>query len=118
MFDFFKDLYYEAHGVDSKAIECEKKEKKEKRNEEKIIFSSSQKVIFLFLGLLYLLLFLLNAIVFGVRGSGALVTHILLCILDIAACTCLMIRTKKTEIAALILMILFGVCLYVTSVFS
>lgn len=116
MFEFFKDIYYEAYGVDSKAIENEKKTKKWKKSEEKIIFSLSQKMSILLLGILYLVLLLLNTIIFGIKGTGSLITHILLSILDIAASTCLMIRTKKTETAALILMILFGSCLYVTSV--
>lgn len=115
MFDFFKDVYYEVHGIDSKSIDCERREKRGKQNKEKFIFSSAQKAIILLLGVGYLLLFLLNTIVFGIKATGTLVTHILLLAIDIALCVCLMIRNKKTETAALVLMILFGLCLYVTS---
>lgn len=122
MFDFFKDVYLEVSGVDSTAAEAERSEKRtlkdqEKEGKKKIIFSRGTKLLVFVVGIFYLLV--TGAGIIAMKEIGELdvvgiIQSILLSVCDIACLVCLAIGTKKTEIAAIILMVVFLFAQYFT----
>lgn len=115
MFDFFKDIYYETHGLDINEIKKEKNSKRLEKKQEKILLSHSQKRVIYVIEIAYLLQTFLITITTGIKNPITLIIHIILIALDISTCICLAIRKKQTEIAALILLVIFLVFLYTTS---
>lgn len=110
MFDFFRDIALEVGGIDSKAAKEERREKAENKRKERFIFSKTAKVVAFAFGVFYLLIAGLNVSMMKQTGNVDLVGIVrfsVLTICDIAAMICLAIGKKKTEIAALILIVLF-----------
>lgn len=119
MFDFFRDIYLELNGVDSDAAEKERQAKKEQKRKERFIFSGSAKVVAFILGILYLLLAgssLSLLIESGSLDVFKIIRYVFLILCDIAALVCLAIKKKKTELAALIVMIIFILVQYFTMI--
>lgn len=88
-----------------------------RRRRETFIFSRGAKVMTFVLGVLYLLIAGFG--ILTMKEAGALTAYrmirfVLLAGCDIASLVCLAIGKKKTEIAALILIVLFGVTQYFT----
>lgn len=115
MFDFFKEIYLEAKGVDVKALNDEKKREREEKKKNKLIFSTSTKIIIYVFGILYL--FVAGVSIVLLKESGSLdlynvIRFIFISLCDIAALICLAVGKKKTEIAALILIVLFMITQY------
>ena len=117
MFDFFRDMVLEARGIDSEAAAEQRKGKKEPEHRERFIFSRSTKGIIFILGILYLVMGGMQIVVMKGQDGIALfmLQFVLLSILDISALVCLLLRNKKAEIAALILVIVFVVMKYLTT---
>lgn len=89
-----------------------------RRRKETFIFSRGAKVMAFVLGILYLLI--AGFSVLAMKEAGALTAYrafrfVLLAGCDIASLVCLAIGKKKTEIAALILIVLFVVTQYFTT---
>lgn len=119
MFDFFKDMYLELEGIDREAIEEKEREKSEKKKNEKIIFSRGTKIIVYAVGILYLIMSI-SIIYLAVRtktvNAYMVLRYAVIDLIDIACLICLTIKKKKTEIAALVLMIAFMVVQYLTTI--
>ena len=118
IFGFLKDVYLELNGVDTRFVEEERKKKLEEKKKNKFIFSSSTKVAVYVFGIIYLILTAGNII--SLKKSDALsFAHLLryffLVVCDISAMGCLIVKSKKTEIAALILIVIFVLVQYFTT---
>jgi len=117
MFDFFKDVALEARGIDPDELRLKKKLEKEEKKKETIIFSKTAKGIVYFFGIFYLLT---GAIGFGgTMGDEGFtliaVKFFFLLLVDLAALICISIKSKKTEIAGLILIAIFCAVMYSTT---
>lgn len=120
MFDFFRDIALELSGVDSKGAEQQRKDKLDEKRKDRFIFSKGAKVLVYIFGVLYLVA---GATTISLaKTSGALnalmiLRFIALTLLDVSSVVCLAIGKKKTEIVALILIVLFVLIQYFTTVF-
>lgn len=115
MFDFFRDMYLEAGGIDSKKVDLERKLKSQEKRRSYLIFSMKMKFLIAIMGVLYLAIQI--AIFKETLSEGILsvvVTIILSCV-DISCLVLLFLKGKKFEIAAAVLMLVFvfGQYLYV-----
>lgn len=120
MFDFFRDMYFEYRGVDSNAAKEERENKLKEKKKDKFIFSKSSKVIVFVLGILYLIIAWFNVATMkeiGALNAYKVIRLLFLTSCDIASLVCLAISKKKTEIAALILILVFVLTQYFTTLF-
>lgn len=89
-----------------------------RRRKETFLFSWGAKVMVFALGILYLLVAGFGVLTMkeaGALSAYRIIRFVLLAGCDIASLVCLAIGKKKTEIAALILIVLFGVAQYFTT---
>lgn len=112
MFDFFIDTYKEY--VRGEDVETEKQVKKEEAKALKIIYPKDIKVLTYVLGGLYIFS---SAVSIGVtlKFSGinfSVLSTLFLVIIDICILFFLSRKTKRGEIIAIILSVLFAVLLY------
>lgn len=115
MFEFFRDMALEFSGIDSKAADEERKEKKEMKKKDRYIFSTGMKVLVWVVGVLYLVVVAMS--IYFMKQAGAIdilniLRYIVMVSIDVAAMICLAIGNKKTEIAAVILIPVFILLLY------
>lgn len=126
MFEWFRDMAMEAMGKNSDEEEEKRRVKSEKEKKEKIILSKSTKRIIYVLGTLYLImggmsLYVSNQIANSVGYSGTgvetwkFVKYIVLSIIDISAMICLLTKGRKAEIYAIVLVIIFMILMYLSS---
>ena len=120
MFDFFNDIKLELDGrIDKEAVEKEKRDKRQQKYENKFIFSVRTKIIIFIVGILYLIM-TGGILYFGISSKTlklyTLVRYIFLYLIDIAGLICLAIKNKKTQIAALVLMLMFILLQYFTTI--
>ena len=119
MFDFFKDVYLEARGIDSDVAKAERDARLEEKKKSRFIFSKGGKLIVFAFGIFYLIVSALNISVLkstGALTAGKILQIIFLSGCDIACLVCLLVGKKKTEIAALILVIVFVVAFYLLTI--
>ena len=117
MFDFFKDIYLETHGIDSSRAMKENEEKKEK----KFLFSRKTKAIIIIMAVIFILMQIFQIMALIEKGGiELLAATIFLCMMAMAIVILLFIRNKKTEIAAAVLVGVFIVLdyAYMTAFFS
>lgn len=110
MFDFLKDIILEVNGIDSEAVKEEEKIAQEKKKKDRFIFSKKMKIFIFIFGIIYLLLAGFNiATIKAVGGLNLYIgmRFIVLILMDVSCMVCLVIGKKQTEIAALILIIIF-----------
>ena len=112
MLDFFRDLYLESHGIDSKEAEKERQMKRQQKREKYILFTGKTKAVLIAMAVLFVIMQSFQIPVVFERGIGFLIADISLCIIAIVAAVLLLIRRKKTEIAAAILIAIFAVAEY------
>ena len=117
MFDFFKDTYNEY--VLGKNPDEEKKNKLLKIEEEKkkvIIIPNSIKKIIYVMGILYLIISI-QSIVFSIQSKisyMALAPTIFFIILDIGSLISLSLKTRKSEIVGIVLILVFIISLFIS----
>lgn len=123
MFDFFKEIALELSGKDSEVARRKEKEKVEEERWNRFIFSKNTKVVVYVLGVLYLVMGGIGIYISIQSGKSTqnltaglsvlqCVKYGFLSITDIAAMGCLVSGKKKAEIAALILIFVFVVIMY------
>lgn len=117
MFDFFRDIALEISGIDSQEIEQKRRDKKELKKKNKYIFSNSTKGIIYFFGILYF--FTGSTSIALSSGSSqmwfAVIKFVFLSVIDVAALVCLSMKKKKMEKIALVLIAIFVIVMYSTS---
>lgn len=119
MFDFFRDMYFESIGIDADQMEKERQLKRDKKRKERFIFSKGMKGLVYFLAVLYLLMGGFGIAVKKQMGEPILVDAIIfifLAALCFATMILLAIGKKKGEIASLILIFLFIVVQYFSTI--
>lgn len=117
MLDFIRDIVLEARGIDSDKWHRERLEKEEAKKANVYLLSKKTKIIIFIFGIVYLLIEVINMIVFlesngslGLRAKG-----ILLAVIDIIVLICLAQKSKKAEIAAIVLSIIFIISMYAST---
>lgn len=117
MLDFIRDIVLEARGIDSDKWHRERLEKEEAKKANVYLLSKKTKIIIFVFGIVYLLIEVINMIVFlesngslGLRAKG-----ILLAVIDIIVLICLTQKSKKAEIAAIVLSIIFIISMYAST---
>ncbi|GEM_PF-4330373 len=117
MFEFFTETYREI--VKGEDVELEKRKKKEERG-QKIIYSKDARVITYILGALYMITGI-SSVVATVKFQGfkpTILFTLFLIGIVIAIMIVLAKKTKKREIAAIILSIIFCLSLYGSTMLS
>lgn len=119
MFDIFRDIMLEAKGIDCELAEKDRLQKKKEKEKDKIIFSKSVKVVICVFSLFFIVTSLLQIPVLIKTGSVVfLIRSIVQIITAIATMICLKIHKKKSEIVAIVLIVVFfllqysGIALY------
>jgi len=122
MFEFFRDVAIDLMGGDSEEEARKRKEKKEQEKANRIFLSRSTKRVAYVFGILYLLMggisLFASTLLTGTMQIVPTVKFAILSLLDISAMVCLSMRTKKTEIAAIILAVAFMAAMYVTTLIT
>lgn len=115
VFDFFRDMYFEAGGVDSKKADLERKLKTQEKRKSYLIFSPKMKFLIAVMGVLYLVIQIAIFKETLTEGMFGVIATIILSCVDISCLVLLFLKGKKFEIAAAILMLIFvfGQYLYV-----
>lgn len=117
MFDFFRDTFLELSGIDSDLAKLEraKKEqaKKEKKEKDKIIIPSWVKKFIMAFSAIYLVSCLGT---FQIILNSGIVTMIVRYVVQIVSACAIFIlmlfKSKKTEIAGIVLIVLFFILQY------
>lgn len=118
MFDFFIDTYKEyVQGID---VETEKQIKKEEAKASKIIYPKDVKIVTYVLASIYLISAILSSVItVRLQGIGfSVIASGFLSIIAILVMYFLSRKTKKGEITAIVLSVLFAVGLYGTMMLS
>lgn len=117
MLDFIRDIVLEARGIDSDKWHRERLEKEEAKKANVYLLSKKTKIIIFAFGIVYLLIEVINMIAFlesngslGLRAKG-----IILSVIDIIVLICLAQKSKKAEIAAIVLSIIFIISMYAST---
>ena len=118
MLDFFKDVILEAKGIDSEKAHKENIKKKELSKTKYYILSSKVKIIMFAFGIIYLLIEIMNTVIFWEKNGAVFIRTkgIILSIIDIAILILLTQKSKKAEISAIILGIFFVILIYTSTV--
>lgn len=107
MFDFFKDMYLAASGLDMEKVREERKEKIELEKNEKIILSKQTKKYMVVFGVVFILIHVLSACAaFMMNDIIALVKSVIMVILALLSIICFLQKTKKAEIGGIVFLIL------------
>lgn len=118
VFDFFRDMYFEAGGVDSKKADLERKLKAQEKRKSYLIFSPKMKLLIAVMGVLYLAIQIAIFKETLTEGMFGVVVTIILSCVDILCIVFLFLKGKKFEIAAAILMIAFVFGQYLYALYS
>lgn len=116
MFDFFKDAYLEAHGVD---VDVARKERKERgKGSGRESFPGRAKAVIITMGCIFLVMQASQAVALLEGGVGSLVWAVAMCVLDLAIIILLLVKGRKFKVAAAILIVAFIVleCAYTFTV--
>lgn len=114
MFDFFKDMYAEFNGLDTKKIREEKLAKKK----EKLVLSRTAKIIIRVIGVFYLFIAALSIFAIIKNGYNVIIfKYIIMGLLDIIILIMTFIRSKQAEIAVIFGAVFFIAINYLTTGF-
>lgn len=118
MLDFLKDVILEAKGIDGEKAHKENIKKKELSKTKYYILSSKVKIIMFAFGIIYLLIEIMNTVIFWEKNGAVFIRTkgIILSIIDIAILILLTQKSKKAEISAIILGIFFVILMYTSTV--
>lgn len=108
MFDFFKDVYLETQGIDSDKARKIREERQEIKKLDRYIFSKKMKISISFLAIIYLILVFIT-FKFGVTNLSLMniIKYIILSLTSLSVIVLFLFKSKKTEIIALGLIIIF-----------
>ncbi len=107
MFDFFKDLYFEANNFDMDMIREEKKKKLEKEKSETIYLKKNTKKIVIIFDILFCIVTLLSCYIsIKTNNVFGIIKSIFLVILSVVIIIFLPQKKKKSEMTAIVCLIL------------
>lgn len=119
MFDFFRDIAIDLAGGNSEEVARKRKEKREEEKANRIFLSRSTKRIIYAFGILYIVMggisLFASASLTGNLQIVPFLKFAILSLIDVAAMVCLTMKTKKTEIASIVLAVAFVAAMYVTT---
>ena len=105
MLDFIRDIVLEARGIDSDKWHRERLEKEEAKKANVYLLSKKTKI-----EVINMIAFLESNGSLGLRAKG-----IILSVIDIIVLICLAQKSKKAEIAAIVLSIIFIISMYAST---
>jgi len=115
MFDFFRDILLESQGIDSDKAQREKQGKREQKKLARFIFSRSAKTFIYIVGGFYIALAVFNIVsLWGTESKLSIVKYVFLSLVDLSILVSLAINKKRSEIYALIVIVVFLILLYVS----
>ncbi len=99
MFDFFKDVYYEANGFDMKLL----KEEKKRKGKQKVIFDKKKKIIISAIAIIMLLCYM-SALLLAVHRNDIMesIKIVFAIFLTFATMVCVLINNKSIQIGGII----------------
>lgn len=106
--NLFNDMYFERAGFDINKMKLERKEKEEIEKRDTIIFSNKNKYIISSFGVFFFAVAIL-CISSGITNKNyiEIIKYSFMLILDIAGIIFINIKTKKTELIGLVIVIIF-----------
>lgn len=120
MFDWFREMAEELGGIDSVSAKKERMEKKEEKKKNQFIFSSGMKILFIVLGVLYVIM--AGSAIIALKGTPQatpyILKYIVMSIIAILVVFALVFGKKKGEIVALVGAFIFVVGLFLSIVFA
>lgn len=104
----FRDMYFEGAGFDVNQMKLERKEKEENNRKEIIIFSNKSKYIISSFGVLFFMVAIL-CISTGITNKDyiEIIKYSFMLLLDITGIIFINIKSKRTELIGLIIVIVF-----------
>ena len=112
MFDFMKDLYLEACGLDLEQVKKERKEKLEIEKAETVIISKKTKKSIIYIGIVFLLIHLMSlALAFAANDLTSIIKSAIMIFLTLITIICFLIKSKSAEFLG----ILFSVIIVILS---
>lgn len=104
MFDFMKDLYLEACGLDLEQVRKERKEKLEIEKAETAIISKKAKKNVIVIGIIFLLIHLMSLTMsFAVKDSVSMIKSAIMIFLTLITMVCFAVRSKAAEFFGILL---------------
>lgn len=118
MFDLFRDIILEAQGIDSEKAEIERAKRKKEKDKNKIIFSIGVKRVVVGFSIFFLIMSIMQLPVFLLAGNILYFIRGFLQVgLVIGTLICLKVHKKKSEIIAIIFIVIFFILQYSTLYF-
>lgn len=103
MFDFLKDLYLQASGLDLTQIEKERKEKIESEKADTILLKPKSKKYLFIAGTIFIIINIIGIVIAGsFQNVGLIVKSGLMIGFTVAAILCSLIKRKTTEILCIV----------------
>lgn len=114
MFDFFKDVIDESHGIDIEQRDRLRKAQKRDEKAERLFLPKGAKSMMYFFGILYVVLAVLIVVVNMKShvGFSENAKQIILSILSIASMVLISIKKKQTEIIGTTCFVVFALLLF------
>jgi cytochrome b subunit of formate dehydrogenase len=116
MFDWFREIADEMHGINTDAARLEKLQKKELEKAERYIFSKKSKTWIIALSVLYIIIAGLS--IFSIKNFEGtmfiILKNIAMSAIALATIFALLIGGKKGELSALVLIFIFVFCLFLS----
>lgn len=107
MFDFFKELYLEASGIDMEQIEKESREKLEKEKNNTIILKPKSKKYLLFMGLIFVVIHIFGIVLaVAAHDAASVVKSSIMIGLAVSAMICIPVKSRICEIIGIALCVL------------
>jgi len=119
MFDYFRDVIHEVGGLDTKAAEKKRVEKKLSNKKNRIILSKNIKLILIICAALYIIISLSTVVAIShmMNITYLVLKNILMSVLAFIIIISLAINKKEGEITAIICSIVFILALISSDVF-
>lgn len=112
MFEFFKDIYLESNGIDVQQYKKNKllQQQEKKKKDKDIIFPKTIKRLIIVMDILYIFIACANIYILVTYGGELLyiLKFVFLSLLALSVIVLLMLRNKKAEQIAIILICIFA----------
>ena len=114
MFDFMKDLYLEACGLDLEQVKKERKEKLEIEKAETAIISKKTKKSIMYMGVVFLLIhFLSLALAITANDLTSIIKSAIMIFLALITMICFLIKSKSAELLGILVSVIIVILSFV-----
>lgn len=114
MFDFMKDLYLEACGLDMEQVHKERKEKIEKEKAETVLVSKNTKKNIMYIGIVFILIHLMSLVIaFATNDFTSMIKSVIMIFISLITLICFLIKSKSTELFGILLSVIIVILSFV-----